>query len=97
MLERERELARISGLLAAVAAGESRLAVVEGPPGAGKSALLRALAAHADERGLMVLRSSGLELERHYPFGVVRQLFEPLIRSRRGGPPGGGQRDWGSR
>lgn len=79
LLERERELARVSELVEAAGAGEFRLAVVEGPAGAGKSAILGALAADAEEQGLRVLRATGLELEREYPFGVVRQLFEPAV------------------
>jgi DNA-binding CsgD family transcriptional regulator len=79
LLEREQELARVSELVDAAAAGEFRLAVVEGPAGAGKSAILGALAGCAAERGVRVLRATGLELEREYPFGVVRQLFEPAL------------------
>jgi DNA-binding CsgD family transcriptional regulator len=79
LLERERELALVSRLVEAAAAGEFELAVVEGPAGAGKSAILNVLAARACEREMRVLRATGLELEREYPFGVVRQLFEPLV------------------
>jgi DNA-binding CsgD family transcriptional regulator len=79
LLEREQELARVSELVDATAAGEFRLAVVEGPAGAGKSAILGALAGCAAERGVRALRATGLELEREYPFGVVRQLFEPAV------------------
>src|SRR5437764_5319962 len=79
LLEREHELARISELVERAAAGEPGFAVVEGPAGAGKSALLSAIAASAGERGVRVLRATGLELERGYPFGVVRQLFEPAM------------------
>jgi DNA-binding CsgD family transcriptional regulator len=78
-LERERELARVFELVEAVVAGAPRLVVVEGPAGAGKSAVLNVLAAGAGERGVRVLRATGLELEREYPFGVVRQLFEPAL------------------
>jgi len=79
LLERESELTRIAELVAGAKAGEFGAVVVEGPAGAGKSAILGALAAHAEERGLRVLRAVGLELEREYPFGVVRQLFEPAV------------------
>ena len=79
LLERERDLARISELIDGAAAGDFGLAVVEGPAGAGKSALLGALASLAAETGLRVLRATGLELERDYPFGVARQLLEPAI------------------
>jgi DNA-binding CsgD family transcriptional regulator len=77
LLEREQELARVAELVDAVAAGDPRLASVEGPPGAGKSAILAALASRAGKQGIRVLRATGLELEAEYPFGVVRQLLEP--------------------
>ena len=80
LLERERELARVGELVEDAVAGRSGLAVVEGPPGAGKSAILGALATRAEEREMRVLRAVGLELERGYPFGVVRQLFDPVVQ-----------------
>jgi DNA-binding CsgD family transcriptional regulator len=80
LLERERELARVSELVEGAAAGEFGFALVEGPAGAGKSAILAAVASSAGERGLTVLRAVGLELERDYPFGVARQLFEPAVQ-----------------
>ena len=80
LLERERQLTRLSALLAAARSGQPALAVVEGSAGAGKSAVLGALKARAREQGFMVLRATALELERDYPFGVVRQLFEPTIQ-----------------
>jgi len=79
LLERERELARVAELVETAANGELALAVVEGPAGAGKSAILSALAARSSDAGFRVLRAIGLEFERGYPFGVVRQLFEPLL------------------
>jgi DNA-binding CsgD family transcriptional regulator len=79
LLERAGELARLSAQVDATAAGEFGLVVIEGRAGAGKSAILRALATEAEGRGVRVLRASGLELEREYPFGVVRQLFVPAL------------------
>jgi DNA-binding CsgD family transcriptional regulator len=79
LLERERELARLSELVDGAATGEFALAVIEGPAGAGKSTMLAVLAADAADAGVTVLRASGLELEREYPFGVVRQLLEPVV------------------
>ena len=81
LLERERQLRRVSALLAAAKVGEPSLAVMEGAAGAGKSAVLSVLAARAAGQGFMVLRATALELEREYPFGVVRQLFEPAVQS----------------
>ena len=66
-------------LVKAVAGGRFRLVSVEGQPGAGKSAILDALADCARGCGLAVWRAAGLELEHEYPFGVVRQLLEPAV------------------
>jgi hypothetical protein len=52
-------------------------AIVEGPPGIGKTRLLAAAGAAAED--LEVLRARASELERDFPFGVVRQLFEPVF------------------
>lgn len=53
--------------------------LVEGPAGIGKSALLRVAVAAAARRGFAVLTARGSEFEHDVPFGVARQLFEPLI------------------
>jgi DNA-binding CsgD family transcriptional regulator len=67
-------------LLAPLAVTESgSLTVVEGPAGIGKTRLLTEGAHWAREHGWRVLRARGLELERHFSFGVVRQLFEPFL------------------
>jgi DNA-binding CsgD family transcriptional regulator len=64
----------------AVARGDGSLAVVAGAAGSGKSALLAAAAERARVSGLAVRRARGTELEQELPFGVIRQLFEPLLR-----------------
>ena len=79
LLERERDLARLRGLVDDAAGGRFRMGLVEGAAGSGKSVLLSALGVHAEYRGSRVLRACGLELERACPFGVVRQLFEPAV------------------
>ena len=61
------------------AGGAGRLAVIEGGAGVGKSRLLSAARRLADERGMRVLSGTGSTLEREFAFGVVRQLFEPLL------------------
>ena len=81
MLDRERELALVGQLVEGVVDGEPGFAVVEGPAGAGKTALLDVLATDAVNAGVRVLRATGLELEREYPFAVVRQLFEPAVHA----------------
>ncbi len=79
LLERESELARIESLLDEVQDGSGRLLTIEGEAGAGKTALLDATARSAAERGMRVLRARGGEFERDFPYGVMRQLFEPLL------------------
>src|SRR3954447_12404978 len=76
-MERERELLALDAVLASARSGDGAIAVVQGPPGIGKSRLLKA--AREDTAELRVLRARASELERNMPFGVVRQLIEPAI------------------
>jgi DNA-binding CsgD family transcriptional regulator len=55
--------------------------VIEGPAGIGKTALLDRTCDLAAEAGLLALRARGGELERAFPHGVVRQLFEGELRA----------------
>ncbi|MFB7380976.1 helix-turn-helix transcriptional regulator [Kitasatospora purpeofusca] len=79
LLERGHEAAVLDRALAAAARGEGAAVLLEGVAGIGKSALL----AHARERGraagARVLTARATELETAFAFGVVRQLFEPLL------------------
>ncbi len=76
LLERERELGALDLAIAAATASAPGLVVVEGPAGIGKSRLLAEARRRAVEHGLTVLTARGGELERDFPFGIVRQLFE---------------------
>ncbi|HEX8053371.1 MAG TPA: AAA family ATPase [Thermoleophilaceae bacterium] len=78
LLEREHELASLDVLIAAAAERQARVAVVEGRAGIGKSRLIAAAREHAAASATRVLSARGTELEREFPYGVVRQLFEPL-------------------
>jgi len=73
---RERELRVLDTLLAALGEGHGAVALVAGPAGIGKSALITTWAAAARDRGVRVLLARGSEAETHAPFGVARQLFE---------------------
>jgi hypothetical protein len=53
--------------------------VVEGPGGIGKTSVLAAARAAARDAGMLTLHARGSELERAFPFGIVRQLFEPTM------------------
>lgn len=76
VLERDGELAELDSVFAHARDGHGSVAVLEGPAGEGKSTLLAAAAERAQAAGLSVLRARGGELEREFPFGVMRQLFE---------------------
>jgi DNA-binding CsgD family transcriptional regulator len=78
LLEREHELTALEALIETTSNGEGRLLLIEGPAGIGKSRLLAGLRRMA-ERPLRVLTARASELEREFPFAVVRQLFEAHV------------------
>jgi DNA-binding CsgD family transcriptional regulator len=80
-LERERELALLDGLLDRCDDRAGAVFVADGPAGIGKTELLAAAARLARSRGFLVLRARGSEFEAGMPFGVARQLLEPMLRS----------------
>ncbi|MGD9736884.1 MAG: AAA family ATPase [Solirubrobacterales bacterium] len=82
LIERESELGSLEALLDGLAAGRSRAALIEGPAGIGKTRLLTAGREAAKERGIASLGARGSELEREFPFGVVRQMLEPALMAR---------------
>ena len=77
LTDRRAERGVLDGLVQAVRAGESRVLVVHGEPGVGKTALLEYLAARA--AGCRVLRVSGVESEMELPFAGLHQLCAPLL------------------
>ena len=76
LLERDAELATLEEL---INGAFGRLLAFEGPPGIGKTSLLRDARIRAQAVGVQVLGARGSELESAFSFGVVRQLFEPLL------------------
>jgi DNA-binding NarL/FixJ family response regulator len=79
LLERDGELSELDRLVEEACAQRGRLVLIEGPPGIGKTRLLESARAKAGARGMAVLAARASELDREFPFGVVRQLYEPLI------------------
>ena len=78
LLEREAEFAAIEGLIArTLDAGQ--LLAIEGAAGIGKTSLIAEAKTRAQEAGMQVLSARGSELERAFSYGVVRQLFEPVL------------------
>ena len=82
LLDRERELEELSGLIDRAGAGAGAVVLVEGPAGIGKTALLHAAGARAEESGARVLRAAAGELEAQFGFGVARGLFERELELR---------------
>lgn len=81
VVEREGELAEIDRALSAAVSGGGWLLVFEGPAGIGKTTLLRAARERAARRGVTLALARGGELEGGFPYGVARQLFEPILRA----------------
>lgn len=81
LIEREQELSQIEGLLAEARAGQGMTLLVEGAPGIGKTALLAAAHEEATQHRMRALVARGGELERELVFAIVRQLFEPHLRT----------------
>src|SRR5436190_13334108 len=79
LLERDRELESLDALLGGAAAAAGRLALVEGPAGIGKTRLVVEARGRAAGAGFRVLSARGGVLEREFAFGVVRQLYEPVV------------------
>jgi Bacterial regulatory proteins, luxR family len=80
LLDRRGECGVLDQLIDAVRAGRSRVLVVRGEPGVGKSALLDYLAGHA--AGCRVAPPTGVESEMELAFAGLHQLSNPEIGAR---------------
>jgi predicted ATPase len=85
LLERERELEELEGFLSEVEPGRGCAVAIEATAGLGKTDLLREAREIGSRSGLNVLSGRATELEREFPFALVRQLFESELVSM---PPG---------
>src|SRR5262245_39679185 len=81
LLERESQVAALRTLTDAARSGDGRFVVIEGSAGLGKTRLLAEARAIARSAEMRVLASRGGELEGEFAYGIVRQLFEPLLAS----------------
>ncbi|WP_307848606.1 ATP-binding protein, partial [Microbispora oryzae] len=84
LLGRVAECALLDQMIAAVRMGESRVLVVHGAPGVGKSALLEYVESSAT--GMRVLRAAGVESEMELAFATLHQLCMPLLDRLKGLP-----------
>ena len=74
---RDSERGVLDRLLNAVRAGESRVLVVRGDPGVGKTVLLDYIAERA--RGCRVVRATGVQSEMELAFAGLHQLCAPML------------------
>ena len=79
LVERSSELVLLAGAVTAARSTQGGFVVVEGAAGIGKTTLLTEAAELARAAGGRVLSARGTELERQFGFGLVRQLFEPVL------------------
>ncbi len=77
LVGRETERRSLAELLAGARVGDSRVLVLRGEPGIGKTALLGEVEALAEE--MRVLRVAGVESEQLVPFAGLSQLLHPLL------------------
>jgi DNA-binding CsgD family transcriptional regulator len=75
--DRRGERGVLDRLIIAVRAGGSRVLVVRGEPGVGKTALLDYLAGHAP--GCQVARAAGVQSEMELAFAGLHQLLAPML------------------
>jgi DNA-binding CsgD family transcriptional regulator len=81
LLEREVQVAALEALAEETPSGGGRVVVIEGTAGIGKTRLLTEARAIAGAAGMRVLAARGGEFEGEFAYGIVRQLFEPLLAS----------------
>jgi DNA-binding CsgD family transcriptional regulator len=79
LLGRANEERALLQLIEAVRAGESRVLVISGEPGVGKSALLDHLAARAAAADCRVARAFGVESEVELAYAGLHQLCRPML------------------
>ncbi|SRR6266487_3581942 len=79
LLERDAQIAALQALADAARSGDGRFVVIEGSAGIGKTRLLGEARAIAGSRGMRALAARGGEFEGGFAYGIVRQLFEPLL------------------
>jgi DNA-binding NarL/FixJ family response regulator len=84
LLEREAELQAIGSALDSAVAGHGEALLVEAEAGLGKTRLLQEARALAIAAGAEVFSARAGELERDFPFAVVRQLLGPRLRQASG-------------
>jgi DNA-binding CsgD family transcriptional regulator len=81
-VERQLECSRLERIMQSVSSGDGGVAIVEGPPGIGKSALVRWLGDRCESAGIGIRTVRATELGAEVSFGLARRLLEPDVRRR---------------
>src|SRR6185437_9884172 len=81
LVGRQRELAMLVGRFDAAADGRTRVVLVAGEPGIGKTHLLHAVAGHAEGTGALVLRGGASEAEGMPPYLPFLEALGRHIRA----------------
>jgi class 3 adenylate cyclase/DNA-binding CsgD family transcriptional regulator len=81
LLERDAEVSVLRAAVDAAGSGVGRVVAVEGLPGMGKTRLVAEARSLAAAANFEVLVARSADLEQEFAFGIVRQLFEPLLAS----------------
>ena len=79
LIERDGELAALTGALAALEERIGGVVTVKAPAGLGKTALLERAVADATVAGCRVRRAAPGPHERHFAYGVMRTLLEAPV------------------
>jgi DNA-binding CsgD family transcriptional regulator len=79
LLEREEETRALRSVVDRLMSGEGSMVLIEGPAGIGKTSLLREAEAIGRAEGVRVRVARAGRLERRMPYGIARQLLEPVI------------------
>ncbi|MEU1213292.1 AAA family ATPase [Streptomyces sp. NPDC005791] len=75
LVERERQLAQLSGLLEGCLHGAGSVVVLRGPVAVGKTELLHTFADRVASARVRVLAAAASPAEQHLPFGLLSQLL----------------------
>jgi DNA-binding CsgD family transcriptional regulator len=79
LLGRDRELSALTSMLDAALAGRGSALLLRGEAGIGETSLLAQAERLAEQRGLQVLRCSGVRAETHLAFAGLHQLLRPVL------------------
>ncbi|MFJ8740311.1 AAA family ATPase [Embleya sp. NPDC127516] len=75
LVEREKDFSRLNNLMIGCRQGKGGVAVVTGPPGIGKTALLSQFTGRVTGSDVLLLVATGSPVEADLPFGLLSQLF----------------------